>query len=167
MKRLLPAPLMSAFLAAMWLLLEQSLAPGQLVLAAVLGLAVPRVTRRLRPLLPRPRRPWVIARLVGTVLGDIVQSAIHVCAVILGGSARRRKSGFVDIPLDLRDVHGLAALSAIINSTPGTVWADLSDDRKVLTIHVLDLDGEQRQIDTIKSRYEKPLMAIFDSTTPP
>ena len=48
----------------------------------------------------------------------------------------------------------------IITCTPGTVWADLADNR-VLTVHVLDLADERRLVDSIKQRYERPLMAIF------
>jgi multicomponent K+:H+ antiporter subunit E len=96
------------------------------------------------------------------VLVDTIVSCGRVSLVILGGPERRRNSGFLDIPLDLRDPHGLAVLACIVNSTPGTVWAELSDDRSLLTLHVLDLRDEQAWIDTIKTRYEKPLMAIFE-----
>jgi len=153
---------MSVFLAIMWLVLVQSLAPGHLLLALLLGLWVPHATRRMRPLQPRLHRPGTMLRLLVTVLGDIVRSCIQVSAIILGKPHRRERSGFMSLPLDLRDPHGLAVLSAIINSTPGTVWAELSADRRWLMIHVLDLHDEQWWIDTIKNRYEKPLMAIFE-----
>ena len=45
--------------------------------------------------------------------------------------------------------------------TPGTVSAALSDDRKFLLVHVLHLEDPQDLIDTIKRRYEAPLMEIF------
>ncbi len=162
MRRWLPAPAMSAFLAIMWLVLVQSLAPGHLLLALLLGLWVPHATRRMRPLQPRLRRPGTMLRLFAVVLADIVRSCVLVSAIILGKPQRRQRSGFMSLPLDLRDPHGLAVLSAIINSTPGTVWAELSADRRWLMIHVLDLHDEQWWIDTIKNRYEKPLMAIFE-----
>ncbi|MCL4182422.1 MAG: Na+/H+ antiporter subunit E [Burkholderiaceae bacterium] len=162
MKRWLPMPLLSVFLAVMWLLLAQSLAPGQVLLAVLLALWVPVATARMRPLRPRVRRPLVIARLLAHVLFDIVRSCINVSRIILGRRERRQRSGFMTIPLDLRDPHGLAVLSAIINSTPGTVWAELSEDRALLMIHVLDLHDEQWWIDTIKTRYETPLRAIFE-----
>jgi multicomponent K+:H+ antiporter subunit E len=78
----------------------------------------------------------------------------------LGGRAGRVRSRFVQVPLELEDPHGLAALAMIITCTPGTVWADLSDNR-ILTVHVLDLADERRLVDSIKQRYERPLMAIF------
>ena len=66
------------------------------------------------------------------------------------------------IPLDLRDPYGLATLACIICATPGTVWAGLSPDGCSLTIHVLDLQDEEAWVRTIKQRYERPLMEIFE-----
>ncbi len=162
MKRWLPMPLLSAFLAIMWLLLAQSVEPGHLLLAVLLGLWVPLASARMRPLRPRVRRPLVIALLFVHVLIDIVRSCINVSLIILGPREWRQRSGFMSIPLELRDPHGLAVLSAIINSTPGTVWAEISEDRLLLMIHVLDLHDEQWWTNTIKTRYETPLRAIFE-----
>jgi multicomponent K+:H+ antiporter subunit E len=162
MKRWLPAPLLSAFLLVLWLLLNQTLALGQLLLGVALAIYVPLATRALRPLQPRVRRPLAIVRLFALVVVEVVRSCINVSVIVLGGSARRRTSGFMHVPLDLRDPHGLAVLASIINSTPGTVWVELSADSRLLTIHVLDLHDEQWWINTIKTRYEQPLMAIFE-----
>lgn len=161
MKRLLPSPLLSLFLFCLWPIMNQSLSRGHLLLAAVLALAVPALTAGTRPLRPRIRRPWLLLRLAGVVFADVLLSCARVTAIILGGPERRQHSGFMDIPLELHDPHGLAVLAAIVNSTPGTVWAELSEDRSLLTLHVLDLRDEQAWIDTIKTRYERPLMAIF------
>lgn len=162
MKRLLPAPLLSCFLFALWLVLNQSIAPAHLALGALLAVVVPAVTAGTRPLRPRIRRPWLLPRLALVVLFDVLVSSVRVSLVILGGPQRRQRSGFMDVPLELRDPHGLAVLASIVNSTPGTVWAELSEDRSLLTLHVLDLHDEQAWIETIKTRYEKPLMAIFE-----
>ena len=60
---------------------------------------------------------------------DIVHSNVAVGRIVLGLSGKRAiRSGFLEIPLDLRDPHGLAALATIVTSTPGTVWVDISLD---------------------------------------
>jgi len=46
-------------------------------------------------------------------------------------------------------------------TTPGTVSAALSDDRRHLLVHVLNLDDADDVIRQIKTRYEAPLMEIF------
>ncbi|GAA4325542.1 Na+/H+ antiporter subunit E [Pigmentiphaga soli] len=161
-RRLFRWPLMSASLFAMWLLLNRSVAPGQILLGAVLALALPRLTAKLRPTAVRVRRPWVALRLLATVLWDSFLSNLAVARVILGGRERRHRSGFVEIPLELRDPHGLSMLAAILTGIPGTVWCELSDDGSTLTIHVLDLQQEEDWVRTVKDRYERPLREIFE-----
>ena len=75
---------------------------------------------------------------------------------------RGRTAGFVAIPLELRDRTGLAVLSCIVTSTPGTAWAEYDSQSGVLLIHVLDLIEEQDWIDLIKTRYEATLQEIFE-----
>ncbi|HEX6398123.1 MAG TPA: Na+/H+ antiporter subunit E, partial [Steroidobacteraceae bacterium] len=92
---------------------------------------------------------------------DIVVSNLQVAQIVLGLHRGVLRSGFLQVPLELRDPHGLAALSAIVTSTPGTVWAGLSADGATLTLHVLDLQDEAGLVHTVKQRYEQPLMRIF------
>jgi multicomponent K+:H+ antiporter subunit E len=148
-------------LVLMWLLLNNTLAPGQILLGAIVAAASVYVFRRARPLLPRLRQPQVIVKLVFRVLIDIVRSNVAVARIILG-LRRQIRPGFLEIPLDLRDPHGLAVLAAIVTSTPGTVWVGLAPDDSVLTLHVLDLQDEKQWIDTIKNRYERLLLEIFE-----
>ena len=150
-------------LVIMWLLLNSSLSVGQIVLGAVLSLTMVLGFRAIRPIQPRVGRPQAILVLVGRVLIDILRSNLGVARVVLGLTGGRAvKSGFLKIPLALRDPHGLAVLAAIVTSTPGTVWVDLTRDGRELTLHVLDLHDEQYWIRTIKQRYEDPLREIFE-----
>ena len=157
------SPMLVVFLTAMWLLLNQTLAPGHIVLGFVLALALTWAASTLRPLQARPRRLHVAVVLVLVVLRDIVRSNIAVARIVLGLVRHRAvRSGFLEIPLDMRDPHGLAMLAAIVTSTPGTVWVGLSPDNSRLTLHVLDLRDEAEWIHWIKTRYERPLMEIFE-----
>ena len=79
-----------------------------------------------------------------------------------GASSRRHPAGFVHIPLDVRDPNALAVLAMIVCITPGTAWAELSLDRSVLLLHVLELDDAATVIADVKRRYEAPLMEIFE-----
>lgn len=162
MQRWFPSPLLSVFLLGLWLLLNQTFALGHVLLGAALAIYAPIATASLRPTPVRVRRPLAVLRLLGRVAVDIVNSNIAVAGVILGGSKRHQDSGFMRIPLDMRDPHGLAALACILTGCPGTVWAGLTDDGKVLTIHVLDLQDEAEWVDIVKNRYEKLLMEIFE-----
>jgi multicomponent K+:H+ antiporter subunit E len=72
-----------------------------------------------------------------------------------------QKSGFIEVPLDLRNPYGLAALACIITATPGTLWVGFDRKRGLLTMHILDLIDDETWIRTIKGRYEQPLLEIF------
>jgi multicomponent K+:H+ antiporter subunit E len=150
-------------LTLMWLLLVGSASVGQLLLGVALATMMTLGFRAVRPVLPRIRRPLAAVRLLGRVFVDILKSNFAVGCIVLGLTGKRQvHSGFVDIPLDVRDPHALAALASIITSTPGTVWADLSNDSSVLTLHVLDLHDPQAIRDTVKNRYEVLLREIFE-----
>ena len=163
MKRIVgdASPVLILTLAGAWLLLNQSLTIAHLALGIALAIVLARAASTLRPLQARLRRIDVAAMLLLVVLQDIVLGNVAVARIVLGLSPPMR-SGFLDIPLDLRDPHGLAALGAIVTATPGTVWSGLSPDGNTLTLHVLDLRDEQQLIRSIKDRYEKPLRRIFE-----
>ncbi len=161
MTRWLPYPQVSLALLILWLLLNQSLAPGQLILGTLLAFGGGWALTALEPPSLRLRRPRVIVELSFLVLADIVRSNLAVARIILDPRRSDVTSGFMDIPLEIRAPYGLAALAIIITSTPGTLWVDFDSPRGVLTIHVLDLIDEDACIATIKQRYERRLMEIF------
>jgi multicomponent K+:H+ antiporter subunit E len=162
MKRKPLLPLMPVVLLLGWLLLNDSLSAGDVVLGLAFGVLVTLAVARLRPLPALPRRLPVAIGLTGRVLVDVVRSNLAVGSVILGATKRHPQVGFMKIPLDMRDPHGLAMLALIVTATPGTVWAGHDPDSNVLTLHVLDLIDEAAWMHTIKDRYERPLMEIFE-----
>lgn len=160
MTRWLPYPLVSLAVLALWLMLSESLAPRHILLGILLGLAAGGLLAALG--LPRivARRTLAVLRLTGTVLIDVARSNIAVARIVLG--RRPVHSGFMTLPLDIRTPYALAALAIIITATPGTLWVRFDDRCGDLTIHVLDLVDETVWVETIKHRYERFLMEIFE-----
>lgn len=167
MKRFIPSPLLTLALLITWLLLNQTVAFAHILLGTALGIAAPLFAR---PLLPhghaRIRRPLALFKLLWLSLIEIVRSCFNVSRVILFARTDGLNSQFIRIPLDMKSPHGLAFLSCLINSTPGTVWVELLPDTHELVLHVFDLHDAQWWIDTIKTRYEQPLMELFEGTVP-
>jgi multicomponent K+:H+ antiporter subunit E len=157
--RLFPSPLLSAVLFVAWLLLSGA-SPGHVVLGLVLAFVVPWFTERFHEDRVRLSAPALALRLALTVLRDIVVSNVQVACLILGPE-RCIQPRFVWLPLDIRDPHGIASLAGIITMTPGTLSADLTDDRRFLLVHALNVEDESELIDSIKARYEAPLRRIF------
>jgi multicomponent K+:H+ antiporter subunit E len=162
MTRWLPFPLLTASLLAMWLLLAGSAGPGALLLGLLVALLGVRALLALDPERARLRRPRVALELAWVVLVEVVRSNNAVARIILGAGARNRTSGFVRVPLDMRDPYGLAALACIITATPGTVWVEYDSAESTMLLHVLDLIDEEGWVRIVKDRYERRLMEIFE-----
>jgi multicomponent K+:H+ antiporter subunit E len=154
-------PVAGAGLLLFWLLLNQSLSLGQIVIGSFGAIVGGWALTTLGSPEGRMRRPSAMLRLSGLVLADIVRSNIAVARIVLGPGKRERKSGFVDIPIDLRNPYGLAMLACIITSTPGTLWVNFDERSGKLTIHVLDLLDDSDWPGTIKNRYERLLLEVF------
>lgn len=160
MSRILPYPLLTLSLLAMWLVLN-GLSVGQLVLGGAIAVAASNVTAQLRPAKFRIRRWHLLPKLLGIVLIDIWRSNIAVAWLILRPDHPRRVSGFVVVPLELRDPAGLAILACIVSSSPGTAWVEYDSESSTLLLHVLDLVDDAPWINLIKNRYERLLLEIL------
>ena len=165
--RFLPSPLTSAALLLAWLMLNETASPGQWLLGALLALIIPVVLAPLRPdrsRLRSPLRSWpALLRLVGVVLWDTVRSNLDVARRVLGPEAAMQPR-FLWVPLDLQDPLATALLAGIVTTTPGTISAELSEDRRWLLVHALHApdDAAAAAIAAdIKARYEVPLLQVF------
>jgi multicomponent K+:H+ antiporter subunit E len=161
MSRILPYPLLAVALLAMWLLLQQSLGLGHILLGSVISILACLATALLG--LPKPRigHPFAIIKLAGLVGLDVMRSNLAVCALILRGNLGEQRSMFLHLPLELKDRYGLAVLACIITATPGSAWLEHDLNNSTVLIHLLDQVDEDEWIHTIKSRYEKLLLEIF------
>ena len=160
MTRLLPYPLLAVSLLAMWLLLN-GLSLGHFVLGSVIAVAASNVTAALQPDRSRIRRWHLIPKLVAIVLLDVWRSNVAVARLILFPGHHKRVSGFVIVPLELREPAALAILACILTCTPGTAWVEYDSTANKLLIHVFDLVDETHWIDLIKNRYERLLLEIL------
>lgn len=164
MRKLLPAPGISLLLFVAWLMLNQSTSAGHLVLAALFAIVLPWFTERLRPDHARLHEPGLALRLLGVVLKDIVLSNIEVAKRVLGPE-RLIQPKFVWVPLTLKDPHGIVTLAGMITMTPGTLSADLTEDRRFLLVHAFNVSDEAALVADIQDRYEAPLIRIFEGGT--
>ena len=162
MKRLLRSLPLACLLLILWLALNDTLSAGHLILGAIIAVVLALLAPILRPVRARMSHPRVALVLAWHVCCDIGRSNIAVGLRILRGQRAGARPDFLDIPLRIRDPHGLAALACIITFTPGTVWAGYDADLGMLTLHVLDLNDPQGLTRTIQERYERPLMEIFE-----
>jgi multicomponent K+:H+ antiporter subunit E len=160
MTRFVPSLPLSITVFVLWLLLVADVGAGQVLLAAALALALPLFAGLLQPERARFGHGWTIMRLARRVLWDILLSNIEVARRILGAESRITP-GFVWVPLDISNLHGITALASIITLTPGTLSAELAEDRRHLLVHCFNLHDADATVAAIKDRYESLLKEIF------
>lgn len=162
MTRFVPHPLLTVALILLWMILN-GFSLGHLLLGAVVGMIAGKSMAALHPARPRLRRWPLLIRLFFIVGYDIIRSNIAVARLILThGRNSSRRSGFVEIRLDIHDETALAALAVVMTATPGTAWLDYRPATGILLLHVLDLVEEDEWRRIIKDRYERLLMEIFE-----
>lgn len=162
MSRVVPYPLLAVLLLVMWLLLQQSMSAGHLLLGSVVALITCHATAALQPETPRVRRWFRIVKLIVLVTLDIIRSNIAVTRIVLSGRQRKQTEGFLVVPLTLTNTFGLVILACIVTATPGSAWLEYSATRSAVLIHVLDLVDADKWIKTLKDRYENLLLEIFE-----
>ena len=155
-------PLSAGGIVLTWLLLNEPVDAADVLLALPVAFMAGAMLRRLQPASPRMRyKAATLASLAWATFKDIVLSNLAVCRILLWPGTRKRVSGFVAIPLELRHPAALAVLACIVTATPGTCWARYDADRGILVLHMLDLVDTESWIREFKARYESRLLELF------
>ena len=154
-----PQPYLSLILFLTWQFLSDGVSGASVVLGLVLAWMIPQLTRGFWPDPPVFARPWKLPPYLVIVLYDILVASISVTRLILSG--REPKPMLVSYPLELTHPLAISMLASTISLTPGTVSADVSDDRTLLLIHALDADSDDEVINAIRTRYEARLKEMF------
>lgn len=162
LSRIFPHPLLSLFLLIIWLLLNNTIAPGHFVLGGILAILIPFVTAGFWPERVDVSRPLILLKFIIVVLWDIVIANFQVAALILM-PRRWLRPAFITMPLDISSPLGVSILANTISLTPGTVSCELSADHQQLLIHALHIDDIDASVQSMKQRYERPLMEILQA----
>jgi multicomponent K+:H+ antiporter subunit E len=160
--RLLPHPVLTVILAAVWVLLVNEVSWPAVAFGLLLGIVIAKLTSAYWPGRPRIRHPLAILEYCVIVLWDIVVSNVQVAYLVLFRRGDSLRSHFVAVPLALESPEAIAVLAGTITMTPGTLSADLSADGRSLLVHCLETSDTAATVAAIKSRYERRLMRIFE-----
>lgn len=160
-RRWLPHPWLSLILLLTWQLLMNATSVGTLLMGAFLGWVIPLITQVFWPNPPTLHKPLVLIGFVLRVLLDILTANLQVARLIIGPT-RQLQPAFVEYPLQLTHDFAISLLASTVSLTPGTVSADLSEDRRTMLIHGLNVADADELIRTIKQRYEAPLREVFE-----
>jgi multicomponent K+:H+ antiporter subunit E len=160
MRRLIPHPGLSALLTLFWLLTANSFSMGALVVAIVIGIALPIFTAPFWP--SRPKVNFIAgAAYLALVMWDIIVANFQIAAIILFRRSADLRPAWLVIPMELATPEAITVLAGTISLTPGTVSSDVSACGRYLLVHALDAADPAAEIARIKSRYESRLQRVF------
>ncbi|CAN7684542.1 hypothetical protein ASC89_26810 [Devosia sp. Root413D1] len=160
MKRLLPYPVLAALLLLMWLVLQQSIGLGQILLGGAVAVAAALAASAILPGRVRFRGLTSLLQLVAVAGIDIIRSNIAVLLILINPRAEP-SAGFIKMELQLTNQFGLAVLACLLTATPGSAWLEYDGEHNTVLIHVLDLADKDEWIATVRHRYERLLLEIF------
>ncbi|MBW0147014.1 Na+/H+ antiporter subunit E [Marinobacter arenosus] len=154
-----PQPWLSLILFLTWQFLNDGVSGASVVMGLILAWAIPQITHGFWPERPAFFKSWRMPGYLLHVIRDIVVASFQVAKLIL--SPRQPRPVFVSYPLELEHPLAISILASTISLTPGTVSVDISDDNRILLVHALDAENDDEVIDVIRTRYEKPLLEMF------
>ncbi|ADZ89845.1 Na+/H+ antiporter subunit E [Marinomonas mediterranea] len=158
--RLLPMPMHSLLLFVVWLMLNNSVSVGHMVLALFFAITIPLIVSGMRDEHQKIKKPFLAVRYFFMVLGDIITANFEV-ALLVVGPLKKLQPGFVAIPIEMSSDLGITILASTVSLTPGTVSAEISEDKQWLYVHALHLTNESELVDMVKKRYEAPIKEIL------
>jgi multicomponent Na+:H+ antiporter subunit E len=139
--------LRAAGLAAVYLLVLTSLDPGDVVIAAALGLAVAVALRPRRGVWAGVRLP-AAAEVVGRTAVEMAVGSWRAAAYCLG---RPSAPGIVEIPRGDRSELDVAVWGVLTGEAPDEIVVEVDDTRGLLLVHVLDASDP----DAVRARHAR------------
>lgn len=93
-------------------------------------------------------------------LWELFLANLSVARTVLLERRENIRPAFIEIPLDAESDAEIALFANLITLTPGTLSLDVSDDRRVLYIHTLDVDDVDALRVSLKQTLERRLLEV-------
>ncbi len=91
---------------------------------------------------------------------ELLLANVSVARTVLLERQQNIRPAFIGIPLDAESDAEIALFANLITLTPGTLSLDVSDDRRVLYIHTLDVDDVDALRVNLKRTLERRLLEV-------
>jgi multicomponent Na+:H+ antiporter subunit E len=100
----------------------------------------------------------------GTALAAVFLYELALSSLTVARAAFARKpqtaSAIVAVPLELRTDLGIAVLANLVTLTPGTCSLHVSEDRRTLYVHALNVESPEETIAAIKQAFERRIARL-------
>jgi multicomponent Na+:H+ antiporter subunit E len=98
--------------------------------------------------------------LLGLFLRELVLSALRVAWLVVQPKPRLHP-GIIAYPLTVTTDAQITLLANMITLTPGTLSIDVSDDRRTLYIHAIDVTDREALIGSIAAGFETKILGVL------
>jgi multicomponent Na+:H+ antiporter subunit E len=102
----------------------------------------------------------VVVGLVGFFLWEFVRANVRL-AVEVATPRHRMTPGVLGIPLDVTRDSEILLLAVLINLTPGSVALDVSNDRRIMYVHVTYIESPDAARAEIKNGFERRVLQVL------
>ncbi len=153
--------LLNTLLALAWIALTGTFTPANLLFGFVLGYGLLAFTQRL---LPPSRYFTMVPRVIAFVLFfllELIQANLRVALSVLSPRLDLRPA-VVAIPLDVRSDPAITLLANLITLTPGTLYLDVSADRRVMYVHTIHVHDLEQFRQGIKNGFERRVKELLE-----
>ena len=154
--------LANVLLALAWGALQGELSTRTLTSGLVLGYLILLALVR-GGVLPPSRHVGRVHRIVGLAaffLWELVRANLRL-ALDVATPSYHITPGIIAVPLDVTTDLEILLLSAMINTTPGSVALDVSPDRSVLYVHVMYMTTPDAARNEIKTGFERRVLGVL------
>jgi len=156
----MPLFILNIFLAAVLMVLTGSGSISVFFLGFALGYVILWVTS---PLYPETRYFKKLPKTIHLVLYFLKELLVSNLRVLWDVITPRHISrpGIIGVPLSARTDLEIFMVANLLSLTPGTLSVDLSEDRKILFVHVMFLEDAQAAKAGIKNGLEKRVLEVM------
>lgn len=149
-------------LALAWTALRGEFSLANLVTGLVLGylILLSLVKGGVLPTSPYIGRVHLGVGLAAFFFWELVRANLRL-ALDVATPRYQMKPGILAIPLDTTRDSEILLLAILINLTPGSVALDVSDDRKVMYVHVMYIDSPEAARSEIKDGFERRVRQLL------
>jgi len=104
---------------------------------------------------------WYTIVLLGFFIKELIMANLKIAHDVLSKNTFMEPA-IIAMPLEVKTEFAIMLLANIITLTPGTLSLRLSDDRRILYIHTLYLEGGSKEEfkKSLKEGFEKKILAI-------
>lgn len=152
--------LANIILAFVWAALNENFAPTNLGVGLALGFAVLWLAQPMIGESSYFEKVGQVLAFALFFLKELILANLRMAVNVLTPTARLHP-GVVAVPLEAKTDLEITLLANFITLTPGSFSLDVSDDRKVLYVHAMNVDDPVQFRHEIKEGFERRLLGVL------